>query len=298
MPKYSGIELFRACLILAVLWMAASSHSDAQTAREPFAAVLVLDASGSMAGAGMDACKAGTHCFIDGMRPGDSAAVVSFSDTAFLQCPLTSDTGALHTGVNNISSRGATAMRDALLTATSYIRAAASGNRFIILVSDGADGSSTHGTAEIIATANNIRVRIITVALGNNTADFELEMIASLTGGSFYKVPTPAQLQPLLCSLPDSLTTGFTAPDTPSGFNLSVYPQPATDAFCVIVENASGSDVIITDLRGSDVLRYSSDNLNATDRRVVPAAMLPAGMYLVRARNGSASLVRRVLVVR
>jgi len=78
---------------------------------------LVIDTSGSMDytygnTTGIDAAKLAAKAFIDSMGSTDKACVVSFSDDAELQQPLTSDKNTLNTAIDGLSADGSTSMYD------------------------------------------------------------------------------------------------------------------------------------------------------------------------------------------
>ena len=110
--------------------------------------VLVLDRSGSMAGAPLAAVKAGSKSFIDiiaeatGGAPGQIGAgsqigVVSFSDTATTDSPLTDSVDQLKNAVDLMVSGGSTNHAAAFQRAMDLLDPVTGKARVIVLFTDG-----------------------------------------------------------------------------------------------------------------------------------------------------------------
>ncbi len=152
---------------------------------------LVLDASGSMNGAGNQLAIAGASAFIDEMGAvggiDDEAAVLWFSDSVTLRLGMTSDKTDLVDAVNSLPVLGATAIWDGILAGIDEV--ATNGNRTVkavITLTDGGDNASTHSPEEIIAEARRLGVRVYVISF-IATADSSAQMlIADSTGGKYF----------------------------------------------------------------------------------------------------------------
>ena len=106
----------------------------------PVGVVLVIDTSGSMLGAPMDAAKSAATSFIDQKRPEDAIAIVSFADTAVVQTGFTTNADVLHDRVDALVADGETAFNDGVILGMSQFDGVAENqlNNMIVL-SDGED---------------------------------------------------------------------------------------------------------------------------------------------------------------
>jgi VWFA-related protein len=114
----------------------------------PFDLVLLIDMSGSTADK-RDLISKSTQRFIQTARPNDRLAIVTFTDTTEVVCPLTADRAKLIDAANNIQGSGGTRLWDALkFTLDSVTGPRAQGRRrAIVLMTDGLDNSLQGGTS-------------------------------------------------------------------------------------------------------------------------------------------------------
>lgn len=111
--------------------------------------VLVLDRSGSMAGAPLSAMKIGAKTFIDiideatdsskdgQIGSGSRMGVVSFSSTAVADTQLITSVDALKNAVDGLSAGGSTNHADAFTKAMELFEPASSNAKVIVLFTDG-----------------------------------------------------------------------------------------------------------------------------------------------------------------
>lgn len=107
----------------------------------PFTAVLLIDASGSMFGAKMEAARAGATAFIRGMRQLDQGKVMVFSDVLQNSTVFSGIPEVLTAGLTGAVGRGGTAVNDNLYSALKLLEGR-QGRRLIVLLSDGVDHHS------------------------------------------------------------------------------------------------------------------------------------------------------------
>lgn len=157
--------------------------------------VLVIDASGSMAGAPLEAAKAAAGAFLATVRPGTQVAAVGFGNEPFVVSPFTADPSALSAALVGIQARGETALYDALTVAARQFPADAPARRSVVLVSDGGDTRST-GTLEAAAAAlQDAGAGLTAVVLATAESDpAALERLAGATGGTVVAGTDPAAL--------------------------------------------------------------------------------------------------------
>lgn len=147
---------------------------------------------------GCNTCKRITACenFINNMKNGDKAAIITFSDlsSTVIQCNLTASKNDLINSLQNISDYGGTYYSKAIEMAIDTLlnSGSTSNTRFInriIFLSDGEPYSSdTAATNNAVTKALNNRIKIYTFGLGRNSGDELLKSIANRTNGDFFKV--------------------------------------------------------------------------------------------------------------
>lgn len=107
----------------------------------PFTAVLLLDASSSMQGPGLEAALAGADNFARSMKRLDETKLVLFSDRILLETPFTNTPTILTLGLQNVEAVGGTAVNDALYLAFKRLEPR-TGRKVLIVLSDGVDMES------------------------------------------------------------------------------------------------------------------------------------------------------------
>jgi Ca-activated chloride channel family protein len=102
-------------------------------------------------------------------NPGSKVGLIAFSGASFLQCPLTIDYNAFNTildslNVNSIP-KGGTAIGAAVQTAVKAFQAGSSGNKALILITDG----ENHEGDPVAATRSAARqgIKVFTVGIGS-----------------------------------------------------------------------------------------------------------------------------------
>jgi VWFA-related protein len=107
----------------------------------PLTIIMVLDTSGSVAGERLDALKQGATGVVDRLRPGDQAAIVSFSAELHFAAEVTGDPAKLRETIAGLKAEGGTALQDATFAGL-VLRGAARTRTLIIVFSDGVDTGS------------------------------------------------------------------------------------------------------------------------------------------------------------
>jgi tight adherence protein B len=175
---------------------------DAQQLREstvPVGVVLVIDVSGSMQGAPIEAAKAAAKSFVAQKRSGDFIAIVTFSDTVQTVSAFTSDAAALTSRIDALQAAGETAFNDGVIQAVNLFSqsSATTLRRNIIVLTDGADTTSTATFDEAIAAvsdpANDVRVFGVALESPEFVPD-AVRQLAEAGNGLFLSTSDPEQL--------------------------------------------------------------------------------------------------------
>jgi len=171
----------------------------------PFDLVLLIDLSGSTAGK-RDLIRKSTQRFIEAARPADRLAIVTFSDTTEVACPLTADRARLIESAKRIEGSGGTRLWDALkFTLDRVIGPKTLGRRrAIVVMTDGVDNPQGDITsfADLLEAVRKSDELIIPIYLDTEpdndflsrfgqriyeNARKMLALLARESGGPFYK---------------------------------------------------------------------------------------------------------------
>lgn len=157
---------------------------------EPMDVFLVLDTSGSMRGASLDAAKAAARAFVAELQAGSRVGVVAFSETARAVAPLGAGDGPLvDAAIDALEAAGETALYDALRMTADQAGGSGATRPIAIVLSDGGDTVSRGSLDAAVKALQSARVPVLVVALPSAEADVAvLETIAAQTGGRFVGV--------------------------------------------------------------------------------------------------------------
>src|SRR5690606_34079135 len=162
----------------------------------PQGVVLVIDTSGSMQGAPIEAAKAAAQSFVAQKRAEDFIALVTFSDTVEVLSNFTTSRGTLNAQIDGIVAEGGTAMYDGVIRATELFAGSTDQIRKnMIVLTDGADESSANALESAIAAVDASDIRTFGVALESEAFSPDaLQQIVAAADGVFYSTPDPEQL--------------------------------------------------------------------------------------------------------
>lgn len=180
--------------------------------REMSNILFCLDVSGSMTasfgpGTRYDAAMEAVNEFIS-FRKGDAFGLTVFGDAVLNWVPLTNDVSAFRCAPPFLNPNslpgwfGGTAIGKALRSAEKTMLTADSGDRMIVLFTDGMSYDLTQGKDLEIAQslkANNIKVYAVHVAEGG--APPEVGVIATVTGGEIFSAGDPAALKAIFAKI-------------------------------------------------------------------------------------------------
>ncbi len=145
--------------------------------------MLVVDTSGSMQDDGMAAVRASVASFLSLVPADVQVGVVSFADRAVVDLAPTTDRAAVQRTVDKLKSRGETSLYDGMTKAISAL--GVSGERSIVLLSDGGDTASRTSSRSVTAALKAKGVRAEVVGFGTSESDTTvLSAFATAGGGS------------------------------------------------------------------------------------------------------------------
>lgn len=172
-------------------------------ARQPFAAALVIDRSGSMAGAKIDSARDAAFAFLNRMRDDDQIAVITYgsdvtADVRLNRVGNVRDQAQRH--IAGIDAGGGTNISGGLHRAVREL-AAVGGARRVVLISDGRPTEGERSPHRLAAIAGDGRERglgFTSIGVGLDYDENVMEGIAMKGGGGFYHMRRAAELSGIL----------------------------------------------------------------------------------------------------
>jgi Mg-chelatase subunit ChlD len=249
----------------------------------PGAEVVIWDRSGSMAKSAKD-LEAGLRQYIDRVEPGDQVNLVRFDASVdVLLKAFTSDRAALAAALKGkMIAGGGTAIYDAVGKGIELLRPV-SGNRSIILMTDGEDTSSRTDPPTFWRTLAVEHVRLYVIGFGAGlrsfvarsgaTADRVLSNAATSTGGRFLIASTSGELAAFYRQLAEEL-------HAPATYALSTRMSGAVGALSVTAVGGKLASVaapqqieLVLDASGSMKRRIGAKSMMDIARQVLSKAV-------------------------
>jgi Flp pilus assembly protein TadB/Mg-chelatase subunit ChlD len=138
--------------------------------KEAFGTVLVLDTSYSMAGEPLEAAVAAEQTFASHRNPNEQLGAIDFWRDSKVALPLTTDPREISAKLSTVPRvHGGTHIFDAVARAEAMLQTAHIGSGSIVVLSDGADRSSTNTLHQVAQAARTAHIRIYTVGLAGPT---------------------------------------------------------------------------------------------------------------------------------
>lgn len=167
----------------------------------PFAAVILIDTSGSMEER-VSLARSAAIEFLYGLRGDDYAEIYNF-DSKVRQVQDFSNQRDLRDAFFNLRASGNTVLNDAIYQAAADLSKRAEKRRAILVLSDGADTSSKKSSAKALKAALAANATIYTVDMSpvdkgpgeQNSGLGALKTFAEKTGGTFIATPGGAALR-------------------------------------------------------------------------------------------------------
>jgi VWFA-related protein len=179
------------------------------TSRLPASILLLVDASGSMAGEPMNQSRAAIQQFIDNLDPQDQVAVMSFANNVQLLQDFTADRPALSNAVGRLVPVGETAIYDGVIQAAEKIASAPAGRKLIVLLSDGTATIGVNKRAQSLQVAQASGVSVVAFGLGSGIDRKYLGDLATATGGRVLEA-TSASVKQAYADLASAIRSQYT----------------------------------------------------------------------------------------
>jgi len=184
----------------------------------PFAAVVLLDTSGSMEER-LSIARAAAITFLDGLRTDDVAAVYKF-DSKIKQVQDFSQSRDLAPIAYGLRAKGMTVLNDAVMRAANDLAARPEKRRAIIILSDGADTQSSASKSKALERALAVGATVYTVDMSdtNNPAaraqaasgSGVLRELAVKSGGRYIATPGGTTMREAFAQIVEELNNQYT----------------------------------------------------------------------------------------
>jgi VWFA-related protein len=158
----------------------------------PLNVVLALDMSASLQGLRLGHLQAAGRTVLDGLKPGDRAALVTFSHVVAPAFGLTDDLEKVRAALDRSQGEGLTSLVDAA-HAGMLIGESDAGRSLMIMFSDGIDTSSWLPADAVLESARRSDVVVYCVEVGTRRARFTRDL-SEVTGGRVFSVGSTSDL--------------------------------------------------------------------------------------------------------
>ena len=184
----------------------------------PLDAVLVLDMSGSVRGPKLGALKDAARAFLDGLRDGERAALLAFREEVHLLEPLTPELARVRRALDGASSRGSTALRDAVYAGL-RLREPGPRRTALVVFSDGLDNISWLGAAEVVEAASRSEAIVYGVAVRERSEPREpfLRDVVQATGGRLFEAESERDLRARFLDILSDIRSRYVLSYAPRG---------------------------------------------------------------------------------
>ncbi|MBI3475865.1 MAG: VWA domain-containing protein [Acidobacteria bacterium] len=162
---------------------------------EPISWVVVLDASGSMAGNIQKARNAFAD-LVDTSNPLDDFGMIVVGDTPRIALQFGDSTDDIRRVTGPLEPNGATALWDGMVLGIEELKKAHHQRKAMVVISDGGDNHSRHSESELKALLKEADVQVYAIGIFNRYATrheervgpLQLDEVTSITGGRVFSV--------------------------------------------------------------------------------------------------------------
>ncbi len=199
----------------------------------PLSLGLVIDNSGSMRNK-RERVNSAALSFVRAGNPDDETFIVNFDDAAYLEQDFTGSIGDLIDVLDNVDTRGETALYDAIYLSLDHAKAGKRDKKALLLISDGEDNKSKYGINRVIEALRESKVTVYAIGLmeendqrgglfrksPSKKAKEALEQFAELTGGQAYFPKSIDEVEEICKRIAHDLRNHYTIGYNPSNKKL------------------------------------------------------------------------------
>ncbi len=188
----------------------------------PFAAVILLDTSGSMEGR-ISMARSAAITFLGGLRLDDNVAIYNFDYQVSLVQDFSNSRDVLDK-VFDLKANGMTVLNDAIYEAAQVLSKRTEKRRAIIVLSDGADTKSKYGDSKVLKAAIDAGATIYTVDMSaiemngreRMQSQSVLKNFAEKSGGKFIAASGGVALRQAFAEIVGELGSQYTLTYSPT----------------------------------------------------------------------------------
>ena len=181
----------------------------------PLNVVLAFDMSDNVAGERLEHLRTAGAGLLGGLKRGDQAALVTFSNRIALGSALTSDVQPLRDALEEVVGAGETSLVDGAYAGLT-IGESDAGRALLIIFSDGLDTLSWLSPAAVLETAKRSDVVVYGVAAGPSKAEF-LRDLTSFSGGRLFEMDKTTNVSATFVSILEEFRHRYLVSYTPRG---------------------------------------------------------------------------------
>lgn len=141
--------------------------------------VLAIDVSGGMSGNAFDDVKRAASDFVQQAPSGAHIGIVAISTRPQVISELTTDTPELLRRIAELKAGGNSAISDSMLTASDMLERGVAPNNVLLMMTDGADNTSTHSMSDVPEALRRSKTSLYTVQMA--TAETNPAVLQELT---------------------------------------------------------------------------------------------------------------------
>jgi VWFA-related protein len=181
----------------------------------PLNVVLALDNSASLQGLRLGHLQTAGMKVLEGLKPGDRAALVSFSHVVSPSQGLTEDLDRVRAALEQVRGEGLTSLIDAT-HAGMLLGESDAGRSLLIVFSDGVDTASWLTADAVVETARRGDVVVYAVEVGEQRVSF-LRDLSEVTGGRLFSIESTRDLAATFARILEEFRMRYLVSYSPEG---------------------------------------------------------------------------------
>ncbi len=184
----------------------------------PLNVVLALDSSASLQGLRLGHLQTAGKRVLEGLKPGDRAALVAFSHVVSPSQGLTDDLDRVRVALDQVRGEGLTSLVDAT-HAGMLLGESDAGRSLLIVFSDGVDTASWLTAGAVVENARRGDVVVYGVEIGEHPVSF-LRDLSEVTGGRLFSIESTKDLASTFAGILEEFRMRYLVSYSPQGVAL------------------------------------------------------------------------------